>query len=96
MSQENFRHNSFTNNSDDTEFTKSHSKTMTKYHDQNSAFEGPNVNILELENQIIKGLVQKLTSEFSLVSDFVFLNERKVNISEISKSYIQNMISDFT
>ncbi|CAG8636545.1 15586_t:CDS:2 [Funneliformis caledonium] len=48
---------------------------MTKCHDQNSALEGPNVDILELENQIVEGLVQKLISEFSSAS--TSLNEEK-------------------
>ncbi|CAG8540981.1 9184_t:CDS:2 [Funneliformis mosseae] len=44
---ENPRHNNSTNNS---ELTKSHSKTVTKCHDQNSVLDNPNNDILELEN----------------------------------------------
>ena len=88
MSRENSGHNSSANNSGDTELTKSHSETVTKCHDQNGALEGPNVDILELENQIVEGLVQELTSEFSPASGSAYLNEGEVDISEISKPCI--------
>jgi hypothetical protein len=72
MSRENSGHNNSSNNSGDTELTKSHSETGTKCHDQNGA---PNVDILELENQIVEGFVQELTSEFSSASGSASLNE---------------------
>ncbi|GET02748.1 hypothetical protein GLOIN_2v1869616 [Rhizophagus clarus] len=52
--------------------------------------------ILKLKNQIVKGLVQELTSEFSFASGNKSLNESKVNIFEISKPCIQDMIPDST
>jgi hypothetical protein len=64
-------------------------KTVTKYHDQNevtlkvSALDEPDTTseVLESENQIVEGLVQELTSEFSSAS----LNEDEVDISETSE-----------
>src|SRR5439155_8639577 len=93
ISQENPGHNNSTNNS---ELTKSHSENLTKCHDQNSVLDDPNDDILESENQIVEGLVQELTSEFSFASGNESLNESEVNISEISKPYIQDMIPGST
>ncbi|RGB37013.1 hypothetical protein C1646_666508 [Rhizophagus diaphanus] len=56
-------------------------------------FDDPNDDILESENE---GLVQELTSEFSFASGNESLNESEVNISEISKPCIQNMIPGST
>ncbi|CAG8634725.1 7597_t:CDS:2, partial [Funneliformis caledonium] len=53
-SNENPKHNNFTNNS---ELTKSYSETVTKCHDQNSILDDPNDDILKSENQIVEGLV---------------------------------------
>ncbi|CAG8518311.1 3255_t:CDS:2 [Funneliformis caledonium] len=72
ISQENPGHNNSINNS---ELTKSHSETVTKCHDQNSVLDDPNDDILESENQIVEGLVQELTSEFSFASGNESLNE---------------------
>ena len=93
ISQENPGHNNSTNNS---ELTKNHSETVTKCHDQNSVLDDPNDDILESENQIVEGLVQELTSEFSFASGNESLNESEVNISEISKPCIQDMIPGST
>ncbi|GBC07675.1 hypothetical protein RclHR1_07610005 [Rhizophagus clarus] len=101
------RHNNSTNNSSDIKPTKSHledMKTVTKYHNQNDVISKVSVldesdtisEILKLKNQIVKGLVQELTSEFSFASGNKSLNESKVNIFEISKPCIQDMIPDST
>jgi hypothetical protein len=103
ISQENPRHNNSTDNSGDIKPTKSHSedvKTVTKCHNQNDVISKVSVldesdttsEILESENQIVEGLVQELTSEFSFASGNESLNEGEVNISEISKPCIQDMI----
>ena len=95
ISQENPGHKYSTDNSGDIKPTKSHSadvKTVTKCHNQNDVISKVSVldesdttsEILESENQIVKGLVQELTSEFSFASGN--------NISEISKPCIQDMI----
>ncbi|GES88172.1 hypothetical protein GLOIN_2v1708780 [Rhizophagus clarus] len=107
ISQENPGHNNSTNNSGDIKPTKSHSedvKTMTKCHNQNDVISKVSVldesdttsEILELENQIVEGLVQELTSKFSFASGNESLNEGEVNISEISKPCIQDMIPGST
>ena len=73
---------------------------MTKCHNQNDVISKVSVldesdttsEILESENQIVEGLVQELTSEFSFASGNESLNEGEVNISEISNPCIQDMI----
>ncbi|RIA91181.1 hypothetical protein C1645_822424 [Glomus cerebriforme] len=90
ISQKNPGHNNSTNNS---ELTKSHSETMTKCHDQNSVLDDPNDDILESENQIIEGLVQELTSEFSFASGNESLNEGEINISEITDGKTKDKIA---
>ncbi|KAF0404055.1 hypothetical protein F8M41_009109 [Gigaspora margarita] len=85
-------YNSSTENSGDIKLTKNHLedvKTVAKCHDQNDVISKVSVfdesdttsEILESENQIVAGLVQKLASEFSSAS----LNEDEVDISETSE-----------
>ncbi|CAG8566991.1 1144_t:CDS:2 [Dentiscutata heterogama] len=70
-------------------------KTMTKYHDQNHTIDNFDTTskMLESDNQIIKGLIQEITSNQtqSIVLSEINTNNDKI---EISKSCIQDMIPD--